>query len=80
MSEDDLVVDPDQALKAGEQKVTWDFSGEGFADRITIGDMPPDVFIVFGDDRHEVTVIVMSVEYFCGSESAAALADAVMDQ
>ncbi|UPK74114.1 hypothetical protein MU582_16975 [Nocardioidaceae bacterium SCSIO 66511] len=50
-------------LDAGEQTIAWDFSGRGFAKRIQFDRFPPDIRIVFGDDDHEVTVTVMSVEY-----------------
>ena len=56
-------IDPDSSLTTGEQTLTWDFSGQGYAKRIQFDVFPPDISIVFSDAGHEVTVNVMSVEY-----------------
>lgn len=62
LTEEPLVVDADRdTLAAGEQNVAWDFSGHGFAPRIQFDRFTPDVFIVFDDGAHEVTVNVIRV-------------------
>ena len=64
LTDEELVIGSDQGrFEAGEQTIAWDFSGHGFAQRIQFDRFPPDIRIVFGDDDHDVTVTVMSVEY-----------------
>ncbi|MGJ0203970.1 hypothetical protein [Leucobacter sp. gxy201] len=63
LTEETLTVAPDTRPVAGEQTLTWDFSGRGYAERIQTDAFPPDIRLVFSDADHEVTVIVMSVEY-----------------
>lgn len=62
--EEAIVIDPDTPPTAGEQTLTWDFSGEGFALRMQTDRFPPDIFLVFDDGDRTVRVNVMSTEYF----------------
>lgn len=66
LTEEDLVVDPDDAsalAEEGSSTITWDFSDQGFAQRIQFDRFPPNVFITFSDGDQQVVVTVMSVEY-----------------
>lgn len=64
ITDEDLVIDPDrEPTETGQQTITWDFSGHGYARRMQFDQMPPSIFLVFTDGNTEVTVNVMRVEY-----------------
>lgn len=64
LTEEELVIDPNEVpVAAGEHTVIWDFGDRGYALRIQTDDYPPNIFLVFSDGEHEITVTVMSVEY-----------------
>lgn len=64
LTQEVLVIDPEQApVSAGDQTLTWDFSDQGYAQRIQFDRFPPNIFIIFDDGSEEITVSVMEVEY-----------------
>lgn len=65
ITEKEVTVDPESPLSAaGDRKLSWDFSGQGWGPRIQNNYSPPTIFIIFDDGETTVRVNVMSVEYY----------------